>query len=637
MSQNKNTKPYQSLIHLGCGEAPYVDEYLALAEQVWLIDADSRAIEDLGEAAGERENLHIVHALADTEERAATFYRYSLPWANGLVPVSEATQQLYPGLRTLENEEQTTTPVDRLLSQCLPQHEDPGEHMLLLDLGDSNSDLMQALEETGLLARLHTVIVLPAHRRQSPVAVPPSLYPAEAKPESLTLPDNAQVLQRHPLLFELEQAKQKLTELRAVHENVSLQLDEAADKLQKKEAELENRTTERDWIQQQLMQRDEELAVSIQQLEESKRNIEQQGRSHAQALTLEQEKTAQVAQERDQYLRERDEEWNKGERLAKERDDLQQQLEQAIKARDDALHQNHLNHQARSTAENRISELEHKLAEADSFRESFLASLKDKISATNEVDGFYRALEDEFRGAREEVKRRVSVYLPFVRPVAERHPGMPALDLGCGRGELLEVLKEAEIPGEGIDQDAGMLEGCQALGLSVQQGDAIAYLRTQADASRICVSLIHVVEHIPFDTLRDIVAEAKRVLVPDGILIMETPNPENYTVGSCNFYMDPTHRNPLPPPLLAFVPKYYGFQKIKILRLQERDEIRLKTRFTVEDYLTNVSPDYAVVARLASSNEVELTPKESDFWDREYGVSLPFIIKRSEQEASANE
>jgi SAM-dependent methyltransferase len=214
---------------------------------------------------------------------------------------------------------------------------------------------------------------------------------------------------------------------------------------------------------------------------------------------------------------------------------------------------------------------------------------------------------------------------------------MPALDLGCGRGELLEVLKEAEIPAEGIDQDEGMLEGCQALGLSVQQGDAIAYLRTQADSSRICVSLIHVVEHIPFDMLRDIVAEAKRVLVPDGILIMETPNPENYTVGSCNFYMDPTHRNPLPPPLLAFVPKYYGFQKVKILRLQERDEIRLKTNFTAEDYLTNVSPDYAVVARLASSNEVELTPEEGDLWNREYGVSLPFMIKRSKQEESANE
>jgi len=637
MSDNKKTKPYQSLIHLGCGETPNVDEYLALAEHVWLVDADSGAIDMLGEDAGELENVHIVHALVDIEERAGTFYRYSLPWANGLVPVNEAMQQLYPGLRTLESEEQTTTPVDRLLSQCLLHQGDTDQHILLLDAGDLNSGLLQTLEETGLLARLHTVIVLPAHRRQSPLAVPPSLYPAEVKPLNLTLPDNAQVLKRHPLLLELERDRKKLAELEIFQQKAALELDEATEKLHKTETELENRTAEKDRIEQQLVERDRELADSIQQLEESKRAIEQQGESHTQALTLEQEKTAQVAQERDQYLRERDEEWNKGERLAKERDDFKQQLEQAIKARDDALHQNHLNHQARSTAENRVSELEHKLAEANSFREPVPTSLKGETPATNEVDGFYRALEDEFRGAREEIKRRVSVYLPFVRPVAERHPGVLALDLGCGRGELLEVLKEAGIPGEGIDQDTGMLEGCQALSLSVQQGDAIAYLRTQADSSRICVSLIHVVEHIPFDMLRDIVAEAKRVLVPDGILIMETPNPENFMVGSCNFYMDPTHRNPLPPALLAFVPEYYGFEKVKIVRLQEGDEAKEKNSFSAEDLLTSVSPDYAVVAMSTESHGEDFGASDDEVWNEEFGLSFSMMLQKNKSKATSED
>ena len=99
MSHNESTKPYQSLVHLGCGETPNIDEYLALADNIWLIDADSRAIDSLSEAAGELEKVHIIHALADIEERACTFYRYRLPWANGLVPAHSATTPLYHGFR----------------------------------------------------------------------------------------------------------------------------------------------------------------------------------------------------------------------------------------------------------------------------------------------------------------------------------------------------------------------------------------------------------------------------------------------------------------------------------------------------------------------------------------------------------
>jgi SAM-dependent methyltransferase len=243
-------------------------------------------------------------------------------------------------------------------------------------------------------------------------------------------------------------------------------------------------------------------------------------------------------------------------------------------------------------------------------------------------DGFYRAFEDKFRGSREKIKRRVSIYLPFVRPIAERYPGVPALDLGCGRGEWLEVLKDAGIDSDGVDQDMGMLDGCQALGLTVKHGDALEYLREQPNASRISVSLFHVVEHIPFDMLRTLVAEAKRVLVPDGILIMETPNPENYTVGSCTFYMDPTHRNPLPPPLLAFVPEYYGFERTKVLRLQEDSGTQEKSQFNVEDFLTGISPDYAVVAQVARP-VTQGGAAEDDTWEKEYGISFYLMSKRN--------
>ena len=630
MSQNNDTKPYHSLIHLGCGAVPNLDEYLGLAGHVWLIDADSQVLDKLGKIAHELENVHVVQALADTEQRSGIFYRYSLPWANGPVPLDESTQRLYPGLRSQGSEEQATTAVDTLLSQCLPEVEESGTHLLLLDVGNYNSTLLQALENSGLLSRLATVIVLPAHRRQKPVPVPPSLHSVETSPKGLTLPSNSQMLKLNPLLLELEQDRKQLAESEVLHQKIAHQLDETTDLLRKAEEELENRTQERDQVKQQLAERDRQLAERSQQVEETKRAALEQAEKHAQALTAEQEKTAQLAKERDQYLSQRDEEWNKGERLTKERDDLKGQLGEALKRRDEALHHNHLNVQAKNALEARVAELEEKLAEADRFRQAFLSS-PEANAARVLADGFYRALEDRFRGSRESIKQRVSVYLPFVRPIAERHPGVPVLDLGCGRGEWLEILKEAEIAGHGIDQDAGMLDGCQALGLSVEQGDAIAYLRTQPDASRICISLIHVVEHIPFDMLRATVEAAKRVLVPDGILIMETPNPENYTVGSCTFYMDPTHRNPLPPPLLAFVPEFYGFERIKVLRLQESPEIHHKEHFEIIDYLSGISPDYAVIAQSSVAATKTEGSEEQQIWEREYGISFFLMAKKNLQ------
>ena len=155
--------------------------------------------------------------------------------------------------------------------------------------------------------------------------------------------------------------------------------------------------------------------------------------------------------------------------------------------------------------------------------------------------GFYRAFEERFYAPRSTIKNLRQQYLPFVQPLAALYPGAATFDIGCGRGEWLELMQELGMSPFGIDLDAGMLQGCHELNLPAEQGDAVAYLQTLADNSQAVVTAFHVVEHISFEQLTQVVIESLRVLQPGGLLIMETPNPENIVVATRNFYLDPTH------------------------------------------------------------------------------------------------
>lgn len=166
---------------------------------------------------------------------------------------------------------------------------------------------------------------------------------------------------------------------------------------------------------------------------------------------------------------------------------------------------------------------------------------------------FYRAFEDRHRGSRELITSRLRVYLPFILPFKHNEEKPKALDLGCGRGEWLQLLKESSFDAFGVDLDKGMLKACKTLGRSTKRVDALAYLRDQPDRSINIVSGFHIAEHLPFEVLTSIVMESLRVLTPGGLLILETPNPENIIVGSKSFYMDPTHQKPIPPELLLFL------------------------------------------------------------------------------------
>ena len=222
---------------------------------------------------------------------------------------------------------------------------------------------------------------------------------------------------------------------------------------------------------------------------------------------------------------------------------------------------------------------------------------------------FYRALEDRHRGSRELIKSRLCVYLPYVTAAAALHPDLSALavlDAGCGRGEWLELLKDHHIPAVGVDTDADMLAACAGLGLTVHHADVLVYLQGCADHSLLALTGFHIAEHLPFPQLQDLFAQAWRVLVPGGLLILETPNPENLAVGTASFYIDPTHQRPLPMQLLSFLAEHQGFAPVKLLRLQEEQRLTQNLPVNLYDVLVNVSPDYAVVAqtRIARAPEI---------------------------------
>lgn len=235
-------------------------------------------------------------------------------------------------------------------------------------------------------------------------------------------------------------------------------------------------------------------------------------------------------------------------------------------------------------------------------------------------DGFYRAFEDQHRGSRELIKARQRAYLPFIDPLKILYPEASALDLGCGRGEWLELLSESGFTAKGVDLDDGMLAVCRERGLAVQTKDAVAGLKEYADQSLVVVSGFHLAEHIPFEALQSLMSEALRTLKPAGLLILETPNPENIVVGTANFYLDPTHRQPIPPLLLSFLAEYCGFARVKVIRLQGPVDLSNARKLTMHDVLGGVSPDYAIVAQKAAPEMV--LRRVSAAFEQDYGITL---------------
>ena len=272
-------------------------------------------------------------------------------------------------------------------------------------------------------------------------------------------------------------------------------------------------------------------------------------------------------------------------------------------------------------------------------------------------DSFYRDFEDRYRGPRSLIKSRLNAYAPFVEPLvalyrpadapvlgraAKRlvvsqhryiHPPATAVDMGCGRGEWLELAGELGFDASGADLDEGMLAACHERGLNACKADAIETLRALPDASTALVSAFHLVEHLPFNDVRTLVREALRVLKPGGLLILETPNPENLLVSSTEFYMDPSHVRPMPSGLLGFAVEHAGFLRNKVVRLQESAGRPAAAKDGLIGVLYDVSFDYGIVAQKNASAEV--LARFDEAFNANYGASLVALVQRYDQQAES--
>jgi len=212
----------------------------------------------------------------------------------------------------------------------------------------------------------------------------------------------------------------------------------------------------------------------------------------------------------------------------------------------------------------------------------------------------YFAFESRMRGSVDEIRERQRRYVEDFRAAA------PVLDIGCGRGELLQLLREAGVEARGIDADADMVAYARGDGLDVEQADLVEYLQRLDDGSLGGIFMGQVVEHLPPGVLVRSLELAARKLRPGGVLVAETINPLS-PLALRHYFADLTHAQPLVPETLQLLARQSGFADTEVRflnepaeRLTEPDDPVIAANVRRLNELLFAPLDYALVARTAA-------------------------------------
>ena len=205
----------------------------------------------------------------------------------------------------------------------------------------------------------------------------------------------------------------------------------------------------------------------------------------------------------------------------------------------------------------------------------------------------YARFAEKFRGPEEYVKAGQKIYLPYF---TGRHN---VLDIGCGRGEFLESMRDAGVSAKGIDLSEESIALCRSKGLDAGRADLFEYLVNIPEASLDGIFCSQVVEHLPPDRLPEMIKLCASRLERNGVIAIETPNPECLAIFATHFYLDPTHQRPVPHPLLAFYLEEFGMGSIEVRKLSPAGETMSGLASLPEDFREAFfgGLDYAILAK----------------------------------------
>jgi SAM-dependent methyltransferase len=187
------------------------------------------------------------------------------------------------------------------------------------------------------------------------------------------------------------------------------------------------------------------------------------------------------------------------------------------------------------------------------------------------LDVIYRGFEDRFRGSVDEIREKQRVFVPIFSGASD------VLDIGCGRGEFLALLKEHRISGRGIDTNASMVSAARERGLDVVQADAMAHLQSLPDSSLGGVIASQVIEHMEPSHLLALLPLIFKKLRPHAPIVLETINPACWLAFFSSYLRDFTHVWPVHPETLQYLLQANGFERVEVRYTEQApDAVRMR-------------------------------------------------------------
>lgn len=267
--------------------------------------------------------------------------------------------------------------------------------------------------------------------------------------------------------------------------------------------------------------------------------------------------------------------------------------------------------QQKAEADGQIRDLSGQIERLASENEQLRVRLKKIENLPTDDDEFYHQFEEKFRGSEDLIRDRLRVYVPVIQQYLPDWSKCRFVDVGSGRGEWLDILRENGAEDYvGVDLNGRQNALCEARGHKVVQMDCIQYLAAQPEHSVDLISGFQIIEHLCLSDLMELLRQSYRALKPGGVILFETPNPKNLMVGADSFYFDPSHKRPLDPSLTSFLVEWCGYSHVQCLDANSHplsarieipewnksaDKLHLVQEFNDLKWLMYGPQDYAVI------------------------------------------